>query len=78
MMIATVSFIGCGGSNHQDGELPVMDGDHHQMQSDTTAHHAEHVHAKYHCPMDCEDGKTYDEAGQCPKCGMDMVEVTNE
>lgn len=27
----------------------------------------------YHCPMDCEDGKTYDEAGICPVCEMDLV-----
>ena len=28
----------------------------------------------YHCPMDCEDGKTYDEPGQCPVCEMDLEE----
>jgi uncharacterized paraquat-inducible protein A len=25
------------------------------------------------CPMDCESGKTYDKAGPCPVCGMDLV-----
>lgn len=78
MMMATVSFIGCGGSDQQDGEHHGMGGEHHQMEADSSAHHAEHTHAKYHCPMDCEDGKTYDEAGQCPKCGMDLIEVTSE
>ncbi|HLW29429.1 MAG TPA: heavy metal-binding domain-containing protein [Brumimicrobium sp.] len=29
----------------------------------------------YQCPMDCEDGKTYDEPGQCPVCEMDIKEV---
>ncbi|MBW7868416.1 MAG: hypothetical protein H3C31_08855 [Brumimicrobium sp.] len=27
------------------------------------------------CPMDCEDGKTYTEVGQCPVCGMDLEKV---
>ena len=29
----------------------------------------------YYCPMKCEGDKTYDEAGACPECGMDLVEV---
>ena len=28
--------------------------------------------AKYVCPMECEAGKTYDKAGTCPVCDMDM------
>jgi hypothetical protein len=28
--------------------------------------------AKYICPMNCEDGKTYDEPGTCPVCNMDL------
>lgn len=32
---------------------------------------------KYYCPMHCEGDKTYDEPGDCPVCGMDLVqEVT--
>ena len=30
----------------------------------------------YQCPMDCEDGKTYDEAGPCPVCKMDLKKQT--
>ncbi|MFN0201998.1 MAG: heavy metal-binding domain-containing protein [Bacteroidia bacterium] len=26
--------------------------------------------AVYQCPMDCEKGKTYDKAGDCPVCKM--------
>ena len=29
--------------------------------------------ASYACPMDCEKGKTYDAAGKCPVCEMDLV-----
>ncbi|AWM15348.1 heavy metal transporter [Flavobacterium sediminis] len=32
-------------------------------------------HTKYACPMKCEGDKTYDEAGSCPKCGMDLEAV---
>jgi len=28
--------------------------------------------AVFACPMDCEDGKTYAEAGTCPECKMDL------
>ncbi|WP_205677815.1 heavy metal-binding domain-containing protein [Brumimicrobium salinarum] len=29
----------------------------------------------YQCPMDCEEGKTYEEPGQCPVCEMDLKKV---
>lgn len=29
----------------------------------------------YQCPMDCEKGKTYDAAGSCPVCEMDLKAV---
>ncbi|MBU1372715.1 MAG: heavy metal translocating P-type ATPase [Bacteroidetes bacterium] len=28
----------------------------------------------FYCPMHCEGTKTYDKAGDCPVCGMDLVE----
>ena len=28
----------------------------------------------YHCPMNCEGEKNYNEPGDCPVCGMDLVE----
>jgi len=31
----------------------------------------------FYCPMHCEGDKTYDEAGNCPVCGMDLVEEQN-
>jgi len=30
---------------------------------------------KYYCPMQCEGDKIYDDAGDCPVCGMDLVPV---
>ena len=29
----------------------------------------------YHCPMQCEGDKTYDESGSCPVCNMDVKSV---
>lgn len=48
-------------------------------------HHHEHHHGKtdspkgegtgtFYCPMHCEGDKTYDKAGDCPVCGMNLVE----
>jgi hypothetical protein len=42
--------------------------------------HEDHDHDKddmssndvYQCPMDCEEGKTYDGEGSCPVCKMDL------
>lgn len=39
------------------------------------AEEAEATHVHYACPMDCEDGKTYEEPGSCPVCHMDLKEV---
>ena len=43
--------------------------------------HDHHIHQQvkdgngiFYCPMHCEDDKTYDEAGRCPVCGMDLIE----
>ena len=33
---------------------------------------------EYLCPMDCEDGKTYSEPGECPECKMDLKKVEKE
>ncbi|MBA3603292.1 MAG: copper-translocating P-type ATPase, partial [Parachlamydiaceae bacterium] len=31
----------------------------------------------FYCPMHCEGDKTYDKPGNCPVCGMDLVEEQN-
>ena len=31
----------------------------------------------FYCPMHCEGDKTYSQAGDCPVCGMDLVEEQN-
>lgn len=32
----------------------------------------------YKCPMDCENGKTYDKEGTCPVCEMNLKKVETE
>lgn len=50
------------------------------LQAQDKADHSGHDHAKmekteetYDCPMKCEGEKVYEEAGACPKCGMDLT-----
>ena len=47
--------------------------------SDGSKKHDDHEHhteaASYQCPMKCEGEKTYDKAGSCPVCGMDLKKV---
>ncbi|WP_034666717.1 heavy metal-binding domain-containing protein [Cellulophaga sp. E6(2014)] len=39
---------------------------------------SEIAEAIYSCPMNCEDGKTYHEAGSCPVCKMDLMLTDKE
>ncbi len=41
-------------------------------KSDAAAEGAAQTAAVYQCPMDCEEGKTYDKPGKCPVCEMDL------
>jgi hypothetical protein len=36
------------------------------------------MHDAYQCPMDCEDGKTYEKEGNCPVCKMDLKKVVHD
>jgi len=70
-VMGSATFISCGNTESHDT-------DHHEH-----AEGEEHSHddveasaeAQYQCPMKCEEEKTYDEAVQCPVCGMDTKEV---
>ncbi|MGB1040720.1 MAG: heavy metal translocating P-type ATPase [Flavobacteriales bacterium] len=51
-----------------------------KADDDTHVHHKDHQKPKekgngvFYCPMHCEGDKTYDKMGDCPVCGMDLVE----
>ena len=42
----------------------------HNQQEQSYNHQA----GKYYCPMHCEGDKVYDKAGDCPVCGMDLLQ----
>ncbi|MCX2453803.1 heavy metal translocating P-type ATPase [Pedobacter sp. PLR] len=53
---------------------------HHTTAEHMHKPHTAHVHKPkdqgagiYYCPMHCEGDKTYDKAGSCPVCGMDLL-----
>ncbi|MBU2019084.1 MAG: heavy metal translocating P-type ATPase [Bacteroidetes bacterium] len=49
-----------------------------QVKSKKEHNHLEIKHdsqaGKYYCPMQCEGDKVYDKAGDCPVCGMDLIQ----
>lgn len=57
---------------HYTIELPDSNQDDHKH------HHSpkqtENGNGIFYCPMHCEGEKTYDKPGDCPVCGMDLVE----
>ncbi|MEZ4795652.1 MAG: heavy metal-binding domain-containing protein [Flavobacteriaceae bacterium] len=50
-----------------------------EMQVENAADQADMaMAAEYQCPMDCEEGKTYDKEGACPVCKMDLKKKEGE
>jgi hypothetical protein len=41
-------------------------------------HNNDMASAAYQCPMDCEQGKTYDKEGNCPVCNMKLKKVESK
>jgi hypothetical protein len=60
-------LVSCGGSNPSWKETKTAN------EKELHEGHAEQAH--YVCPMDCENGKVYDQPGACPKCKMDLALV---
>lgn len=60
MALASVTFTSCKNSPKQ------------AEQSEATEKMAV---VEYQCPMKCEGEKTYEEKGDCPVCGMALVQL---
>jgi Cu2+-exporting ATPase len=45
---------------------------HEHHQHDHSVDSNSHTKGTYYCPMQCEGEKTYEEAGDCPVCGMHL------
>ena len=58
--------------------LPGESSNDHNKEHKSTPANASKQHVKgsgvFYCPMHCEGDKTYDKQGNCPVCGMDLVE----
>ena len=46
-----------------------------KKQTDSVNVVSDEVAAAYQCSMKCEGEKTYNVAGQCPECKMDLKEI---
>ncbi|MBD0777210.1 copper-translocating P-type ATPase [Maribacter sp. ANRC-HE7] len=62
-------------------EAMEKDGGHYSIHEQGDHHHEVKKAEKqvngngvFYCPMHCEGEKTYDKPGDCPVCGMDLVE----
>ena len=68
-------------------EALQKEGDQYTIHEHGTHHHSSHPNRNketqkqkgtgtgvFYCPMHCEGDKTYDQPGDCPVCGMDLVE----
>ncbi|MEZ4810623.1 MAG: heavy metal translocating P-type ATPase [Allomuricauda sp.] len=53
-----------------------MPGHHHETK-EKEKQPIENGTGVFYCPMQCEGDKTYDQPGDCPVCGMDLVEEQN-
>jgi len=52
-------------------------GEHHHTEAKKDEKPKGKGTGTFYCPMHCEGDKTYNEAGDCPVCGMDLVEEQN-
>ena len=57
-------------SIHSNGEL-------HHSKIEVKDNQKDKGTGVFYCPMHCEGDKTYDQPGDCPVCGMDLVEEQN-
>lgn len=52
-------------------------GEHHKSNETKEENPKGKGTGTFYCPMHCEGDKTYDKSGDCPVCGMDLVEEQN-
>ncbi|MBO0321474.1 copper-translocating P-type ATPase [Muricauda sp. CAU 1633] len=63
--------------NDGGGYTIHADGHHHHPPKKEEKKTVSNGNGTFYCPMRCEGDKTYDEPGDCPVCGMDLVEEQN-
>ena len=73
----TIEMISNGGHGHSDSEMQAVTKKSCCSTTSTNDKSDQHHHTapgKFYCPMFCEGDKVYDKAGDCPVCGMDLVQ----
>lgn len=71
MLSTSIVLVSCKGEKKTQD-----DNTNAEMQTDQAADQADiATNYVYQCPMDCEDGKTYDKEGTCPVCKMALKKV---
>ena len=72
----TVDFATKKATVETDREIPfealekALEGTHYSIHQSSNSEGS----GVFYCPMHCEGDKTYDHPGDCPVCGMDLVE----
>lgn len=69
LCVALVTVFSCKDSKEKSETTTEVKGDNGAEKADLA------MNDEYQCPMDCEDGKTYDEPGSCPVCKMDLKKL---
>lgn len=71
------SCCGGGATSKKEEKTSCCGGDHSSKKEAHQHHHQtpkQNGNGTYYCPMHCEGEKTYDKPGDCPVCGMHLVE----
>ena len=74
ILIMTIVLASCGNKSNT-AQTPAAPTEATTAVDTSSA--AKPMAAVYQCPMKCEGEKTYDAAGKCPKCGMDLKQLEN-
>lgn len=72
MLSTSIILVSCKEDKKDSKEETEMHQDHAADKADMA------MNTVYQCPMDCEKGKTYDSAGACPVCAMDLKKIEKE
>jgi hypothetical protein len=74
MAVAITAFIACGGNAEQQQDQGAQQPAPTESTQAAPAPHGDGAQftSAYVCPMHCE-GSGSDQAGKCPKCGMDYI-----
>jgi heavy metal translocating P-type ATPase len=59
------------------GSYSIHTNGHHHQPKKKEKKTVSNGNGTFYCPMQCEGDKTYDKPGDCPVCGMDLVEEQN-